>query len=982
LIDPDPAAERGAAADAPFFLRHSGDLRLSWSQPEGGLTFRSAQLGALFALAGHLQTSDEPAQAIVPTGVGKTAVICALPFLARTERVLVVVPTRLLRDQIADELSSFSMLERLGAVQFDERPKVARVDHRLGTEESWEALRAADIAVGTPAVLSSEHAGVAEPPPGLFDLLLFDEAHHLPATTWSAMLKQHHRRAALVTATPFRRDRKLLPGAIVYHYGLRQAMEDGVYEPVVFKGVDAAADDDEAVAQEAVDRINSPEHVADSSLLLVRSDRIGHARVLADLYGQLGLELGVITSGQSLRHARGVIEKLRRGELRGVVSVGALVEGFDMPRLKVAAYHRPHRSLPATLQFVGRIARVTGGDAPAELVAARTDYLTHETSELYQEDALAWSELLPALADAAVQREKDVRDYVREADVRFAGEQDISAGALRPRRFTQIFDTLGCGAIDLAAELHLVGLGRLVFDFRDPASRLRALVFERLRHPEWMATRVLDSAEYQLILVVHNEPANLLFMTGPSVAMLKQIRAGIGADDALRLAPEQIARYLESENPENYSSVGMRAARAPGARLASYRMLAGSAVQGAISDSEARSHAVGHVIGRRSVGGKTHGMGASLKGAKIWETEGCDSLLEFREWCDELAAVLSAGGAQPARIPHLEQLALQELLTTFPATEIAAVLDHRLLQGGFELLVGDGGHDLTQLDLIPSRLSDHELRLELQIEAQTLWTGQLNIRGEVTAEGDDLQIRLPNGDELTVSEALNNYEPYIYFADGSSTQGSYVFRLSEALPTPASDLFEVWTWDGCDITKETGQPEVGLRNVQDHTIEWAKGHFNDPLVIVDHNSGEIADVVVVERLTQAPQERVRVHLMHCKAATQPQPTARVDDLYEVIGQTIRSARWTRPHALFRELDRRWRERPSITVETNETRDEVTAIFAAWAQQPVEVDLYVWTIQPGVSRGQMDGWANGNTLIAAASGWCTPEGATFRLAVSA
>lgn len=157
MTDQTAATVTEIESDSPFFPRHAGDLRLSWAQPERGLTFRSAQLGALFALAGHLQTSDEPAQAIVPTGVGKTAVICTRPFLARTERVLVVVPTRLLRDQIADEFSIFSILERLGAVRFDERPKVERIDHRLGTEEAWEALRGIDVAVGTPAVLSAEN---------------------------------------------------------------------------------------------------------------------------------------------------------------------------------------------------------------------------------------------------------------------------------------------------------------------------------------------------------------------------------------------------------------------------------------------------------------------------------------------------------------------------------------------------------------------------------------------------------------------------------------------------------------------------------------------------------------------------------------------------------------------------------------------------------------------------------------------------------
>lgn len=973
--------EEVVEAVAPsFFARYAGDLRLSWAQPEGGLTFRSAQLGALFALAGHLQTSNEPAQAIVPTGVGKTAVICALPFLARSERALVVVPTTLLRDQIADELSTFSTLGRIGAVRFEERPKVKRVDHRLGAVAAWEELAEFDVAVGTPMVLSAENTGVAKPPAGLFDLLVFDEAHHLPATTWSAMLAQHHRRAALLTATPFRRDRKLLPGTIVYHYGLRQAMDDGVYAPVDFVGVDAEPDDDEALARRAVERINAPEHVADGSLLLVRSDRIEHARELVELYRQLGVEIGLITSQHSLRHARGVIEKLKRGELRGVASVGALVEGFDMPLLKVAAYHRPHRALPPTLQFIGRIARVTGGAAPAELVAARTDRLTHETSELYQEDALAWSELLPSLADAAVQRERTVRSYIADSEIPVA-QPDISAGALRPRRFTQVFDASTCGHIDIGAELQLVGLGRVIFDFRDAEGRLRAMIFERLRHPNWMATHVLDTPEYHLVLVVHQPDRRLLFLTGPSVAMLNQVRVGIGAEEARRLAPERIARYLESENPENYSSVGMRAARAPGARLASYRMLAGSAVQGAITSAEARSHAVGHVIGRRSVGGRTQGMGASLKGAKIWETQACESLLEFREWCDELAGAVAGAGAQPARIPHLEQLSLPRLLVAFPENPIAGVMDHRLLQGGFELQVDEHRFDLTQFELIPFRASDTELRLELQLEAQSHWAGRLDTQGKIHPEADDFRVHFPDGDEQTVAQVLAEFEPYIYFADGSSTQGGYLLEPAEGLPDPPDELFVQWVWDGVDITRETGQPPGGLRNVQEHTVDWAKAELTNPLVIVDHGSGEIADVVAIERFGAPANERVRVNLMHCKASSDANPGHRVIDLYEVIGQSVRSARWTHPRSLFRELDRRWRQRPNITVESGETPDAVAATLAGWAQQPVEVELYVWTVQPGLSRGQMGGWSAGNTLISAANGWCSPEGATLRLAIS-
>src|SRR5688572_23091220 len=106
-------------------------------------------------------------------------------------------------------------------------------------------------------------------------------------------------------------------------------------------------------------------------------------------------------------------------------------------------------------------------------------------------------------------------------------------------------------------------------------------------------------------------------------------------------------------------------------------MVAGSSVQRAISDAEARSNSVGHVIGRRLIAGQSSGMGASLNGAKIWETESCNSLLEFRDWCDELAKVLPTIGSSRMRIPHLERVRVQRQLSSFPENVIAAVMDYR-----------------------------------------------------------------------------------------------------------------------------------------------------------------------------------------------------------------------------------------------------------------------------------------------------------------
>src|SRR5947209_13790638 len=59
-----------------------------------------------------------------------------------------------------------------------------------------------------------------------------------------------------------------------------------------------------------------------------------------------------------------VLERLRTGGLDCIVQVQMLGEGFDHPRLSVAAIFRPFRSLAPYIQFVGRIMRVVTQNDP------------------------------------------------------------------------------------------------------------------------------------------------------------------------------------------------------------------------------------------------------------------------------------------------------------------------------------------------------------------------------------------------------------------------------------------------------------------------------------------------------------------------------------------------------------------------------------------------------------------------------------------
>ena len=73
-----------------------------------------------------------------------------------------------------------------------------------------------------------------------------------------------------------------------------------------------------------------------------------------------------------------------------MVCVNMLGEGFDLPELKIAAFHDIRKSLPITLQFAGRFTR-TSRDAKlgdASFIANLADLkVQQELDSLYEEDA-------------------------------------------------------------------------------------------------------------------------------------------------------------------------------------------------------------------------------------------------------------------------------------------------------------------------------------------------------------------------------------------------------------------------------------------------------------------------------------------------------------------------------------------------------------------------------------------------------------------
>jgi superfamily II DNA or RNA helicase len=85
---------------------------------------------------------------------------------------------------------------------------------------------------------------------------------------------------------------------------------------------------------------------------------IHHAQQIRSLYSERGYNAEVIHSFLKTDEKDRIIRDLKNGTLDCIVQVQMLGEGFDHPKLSVAAVFNPFRSLAPYIQFVGRIMRV------------------------------------------------------------------------------------------------------------------------------------------------------------------------------------------------------------------------------------------------------------------------------------------------------------------------------------------------------------------------------------------------------------------------------------------------------------------------------------------------------------------------------------------------------------------------------------------------------------------------------------------------
>jgi DNA repair protein RadD len=438
----------------------------------------------------------------IPVGCGKTGLAALLPLGLAEGRVIVIAPNLTIKDGLFDAMDITNRQKcfwRKAAVLSPEQMMSGPLACTLDSGNLSVATKSHVVITNVHQLATNVDKWLTQFPDDFFDMIIVDEAHHSAAASWQKVIDRFpEAKVILLTATPFRSDRQELDGELVFRYPFRNATLKGyikrlkasyVAPSTIELGFNDASgrtytlnevlqlkQEDWFSRGVALARLCN-QHIVDSSLqkleelrqsgtqhqLIAVACSINHAREIRSLYQERGFTADVIHSKQSEDEQAAILAALRNGSLDCIVQVQMLGEGFDHPKLSVAAIFRPFRSLAPYIQFVGRIMRVVVQNDPGHPdnvghivthLGMNLDERLKEFKEFENDDQAFWDKVIGGEEPEVPQNVLDGTARLRASD-RVVVHGEI-VESLWEEDFTSVEDTQIVE--DLRERLKLLGL--------------------------------------------------------------------------------------------------------------------------------------------------------------------------------------------------------------------------------------------------------------------------------------------------------------------------------------------------------------------------------------------------------------------------------------------------------------------------------------------------------------------------------------------
>ncbi|MFW1938680.1 DEAD/DEAH box helicase [Acinetobacter baumannii] len=926
---------------------------------------REPQIAALYAILSHLKSKEGIVGTVVmPTGTGKTETMLSTLIAKKLEKIIIAVPSDALREQIYKKFLKLGLLKKFGIVEEKAlNPKVGIwYENFKDNEELINFINSSNVIVTTMNVLTNNHLETLNLIDEKISNIFIDEAHHVEATTWKTVSNAFDSDKILqFTATPFRNDRKRLDGKVIYNFSLKKAQEQGYFKPIKFISIREydLKKADQMIAQQAVDILREDLSKGYDHILMARCSDKSRANEVFEYYKNF-TDLSPILVYSGIPNSKKILEDIVNKKHKIIVAVNMLGEGFDLPQLKIAAFHDIRKSLPITLQFAGRFTRTaidtTLGHATfiANIALGETE---DELSELYAQDS-DWNILLSDLSNGKINEQIELNDFIK-------GFQNLENSKIpfQNIRFSLsavVFKNNGNSFNLSKFKKGIRGYEDFEYKFSDINNdkNTAVIITASKSQIEWVNYKEVFGLDWILYVIYYDEINKLLFIHSSDRSSLYHGLANeILNGNATLIDKLSVFKSFHEIKRVSLQNVGLKEYLN---RKIRFSMKVGTDIQDALSIAEQQRGEKAFVFGTGYSEGKKITLGCSYKG-RIWSYLRND-IKEFIKWCNIVGEKLIDPSIDPNQL--LKHTLIPKSINQIPSIHPTHIDWNENFYLMNELKINIRDNDEINIAFCELHLIDCDAKKGIVFELITpakrykfkkvLFESQDQHGNSFPnfsiskIDSEDAKIKIGNN-IISLDEYFNINPPVIWFADGSSLEGNEFVELKSVIrPYPVESLIS-WNWDNVDLSKEAQDVDpIQTDSIQYKVLtELKKMDFD--VIYDDDYAGEIADIITIKEL----ESLIQVQLYHLKFALKGKVNKRVDNFYEVCGQAQKSIHWKHKTGLefFQHLLKRepkvlsGKTRSRIEKGSKENLERLLQI--AKNQKPMSFEVFI--VQPSLSK---------------------------------
>lgn len=922
---------------------------------------RPPQIGAIHAIHAHWTTNNDAATIVMPTGTGKTETMLSILLAKQCSKALVIVPTDALRTQIANKFLTLGVLKDCGVASSEcLHPIVGILRHRpKSCEEVDYFFERCNVVVTTINVAGQCISEAQERMAHYCPYLFIDEAHHIAAHTWSEFKKKFASRKILqFTATPFREDGKPVEGRIIFKYPLAKAQDEDYFRKINFIRVKEfdPRKADKVIAAQAVAQLRE-DRKKYNHVLMARVDTIENAEKVFSIYEEYS-EFNPVRIHRDMKS--GEREKIRKkiinGESQIVVCVNMLGEGFDLPELKIAAFHHIRKSLAATIQLAGRFTRSRSDLGEATVIANVAEVNVREDlAKLYRRDP-DWNVLLPGISEGIIQGQIDLMELVEG----FKNlPQIIPLHNLRPALSTIIYKTKCQHWTPENFRKGIPGIASFekVLDDINHEKDSLIIVTARKVPVVWAQIENIFDWVWELYILFWDREQNLLFInTSGNEGLYKRLAEAVAGDVEV-IEGEDVFRSFYGVNRLRLQNVGLSEHLG---QLVTYTGRMGPDVEPALTEVIKHKASKSVIFGTGFEFGRKTTVGCSAKG-RIWAQQRTTNLDALIKWCKAVGEKVLNQAIIPDEV-LIQTLIPVPISERYKKMPIGIEWPEHIYKNSETIFtfIDDKNQEFplfnTDINLV-NPTEEGALTFEIRsgdFSAEFIQTvfEKNKVKKYSFALVSDRPVRLKHGSNVSQAEEFfYDHPPVIWLADGASLKGNRLTVLKGKFDPYPKEKIQTWEWKRVNIRKESQGLSKETDTIQYRVIEKLKRRSYQ-IIFDDDDSGESADVVTINVEERSNKEKcICVEFYHCKFSQSDIPGGRIKDLYELCGQAQKSIHWMEdPYKLLAHLLRREPRREKGREMSRFEKGDADDLFEIMEMSRVyALELKIFIVQPGLSK---------------------------------